>query len=124
MQKMMPMTDRDDFIDQYVETALWSSTDEEGEPLDRDYSVDDFDDVSLTDMEQDAGDFYDANEHMLFDDGNDARHGGHMFWLTRNGHGAGFWDGDYDQHGDELSDNSKAYGEVYLYVGDDGKVYV
>ena len=22
---------------------------------------------------------------------------GHDFWLTRNGHGAGFWDGDWDE---------------------------
>ena len=118
------MSDRDDFIEQYIETALWSSTDEEGTPLDDNYRVDDFDYISLQDMERDAEDFYEANEHLLFDDGNDAGHAGHNFWLTRNGHGAGFWDGDYEQHGDELTRNSKVYGEVNLYVGDDGMVYV
>ena len=118
------MSDRDDFIDSYMETSLWSSTDEDGEPLDADYDVNDFDDASLNDMEKDAGDFYDANEDLLFDDGNDASAGGHNFWLTRNGHGAGFWDGDYEQHGDALTEAAKVYGEVYLYVGDDGRVYV
>lgn len=52
---------------------------------------------------------------------------GHDFWLTRNGHGAGFWD-DPDYYGgqdnaDALSDIAGKFGEVYAYVGDDGKAY-
>ena len=49
---------------------------------------------------------------------------GHDFWLTRNGHGAGFWDGDWpDRTGHRLSEAAKSYGEYHLYVGDDGKIY-
>ena len=115
------MSERE-FIAGYIEAALWSSTDEEGEPLDEQYDVSDFDDESLEDMEKDARDFYEANYGILTENDDDVN--GHNFWLTRNGHGAGFWDGDYPEYGDELTDNSKAYGEVYLYVGDDGRVYV
>jgi len=32
---------------------------------------------------------------------------GHDFWLTRNGHGAGFWDGDWPETGDALTEASK-----------------
>jgi len=32
------------------------------------------------------------------------------FWLTRNGHGAGFWDGGWD-HGDELAEIAHSFGE-------------
>ena len=38
---------------------------------------------------------------------------GHDFWLTRNGHGAGFWDGDWPIYGDMLTEGSKCYGEFY-----------
>ena len=49
---------------------------------------------------------------------------GHDLWLTRNGHGAGFWDGDYaDDVGEALTKISEAMGEIDLYVGDDGKIY-
>lgn len=48
---------------------------------------------------------------------------GHDFWLTRVGHGAGFWDGDWPIHGDALTEICKKFGEVDLYVGDDGKIY-
>jgi hypothetical protein len=58
--------------------------------------------------------------------GNEERMG-HDFWLTRNGHGAGFWDrSELDQGGlgDRLTTMCKEFGEVYVYLGDDGKVYV
>jgi hypothetical protein len=49
---------------------------------------------------------------------------GHDFWLTRVGHGAGYWDGDLpDELGARLTAASKAAGEVWPYIGDDGKVY-
>lgn len=49
---------------------------------------------------------------------------GHDFWLTRNGHGAGFWDrstyGFFDRIGRELTQLCKPYGEVDIYLDDDG----
>ena len=55
---------------------------------------------------------------------------GRDFWLTRNGHGAGFWDRDQLQEG-ELGDALSAlcgwrtpFRGVDLYMGDDGKVYL
>jgi hypothetical protein len=49
---------------------------------------------------------------------------GHDFWLTRCGHGAGFWDGDWPEpYATMLTDAAKAFGEVDLYVGDDGMIY-
>lgn len=50
-------------------------------------------------------------------------HAGHDFWLTRNGHGAGFWDRGLGELGTRLTSASEPYGEANLYVGDDGKVY-
>jgi hypothetical protein len=41
---------------------------------------------------------------------------GHDFWLTRNGHGAGFWDRDI-QHGAELTKICKLFKELNVFEG-------
>lgn len=48
---------------------------------------------------------------------------GHDFWLTRNGHGVGYWDRGLGQLGERLTVASKAYGGKDLYLGDDELVY-
>lgn len=51
----------------------------------------------------------------------------HDWVLTRNGHGTGFWDRCYCGHDEaarHLSEVSRAQGEIDLYIGDDGKLYV
>lgn len=47
---------------------------------------------------------------------------GHDFWLTRQHHGAGFWDRGLPA-GEALTNAAQTYGEKYLYVGDDGLFY-
>ena len=48
---------------------------------------------------------------------------GHDFWLTRNGHGAGFWDGDYGDYGDAITQVVKDnFFGCDLCVNDDGQV--
>lgn len=39
-------------------------------------------------------------------------HAGHDFWLTRNGHGAGFWDRGMGQLGEDLTAACKPYGSA------------
>lgn len=49
----------------------------------------------------------------------------HDFWLTRNHHGAGFWDGDYPEPiATQLTNLAHGFGECNLYVGDDGLIYL
>ena len=53
----------------------------------------------------------------------------HDFWLTRNGYGVGFWDGDWDDvYGEEWGDKITEYieenfAQLDIYLGDDGKLY-
>lgn len=59
---------------------------------------------------------------------------GHDFWLTRNGHGCGFWSRSFEGEtdiGDRLSARcgwrsrgETRFGEVNAYVGDNQKVYL
>jgi hypothetical protein len=49
---------------------------------------------------------------------------GHDFWLTRNGHGCGFWDGDWAEPvATVLTEAAKGYGKLEVYVGDDNLIY-
>lgn len=130
------------FFAAYVECALWSSHDEStpdgGEPMDNNYSTEDIAEETLEEMRKDCLDFLTAHPEesdipsflaVLSDE--QLELAGHDFWLTRNGHGAGFWDGDWDDleefggesWGEKLTERSKPYGSVDLYVGDDGKIY-
>ncbi|MBN9237284.1 hypothetical protein QFZ88_005590 [Mesorhizobium sp. YL-MeA3-2017] len=46
----------------------------------------------------------------------------HDFWLTRCGHGAGFWDEDWPEpHASRLDFAARAFG---VYVGDNGMIYL
>jgi hypothetical protein len=110
-------TSDEKFTAAYIETALWSSTDDDGKPLDSgDYELSEQAKKQLT---EDAMDFY--SHHGI--DIDDPAQGGHDFWLTRNRHGAGFWDRGLGELGQELTKAAHAYGSCDLYVGDDGLIY-
>ena len=122
------------FLAAYIECALWSSTDNSrddgGDPLDRNYSLDDIAPETLAQMRADCEAFTASPEWeaAYADDFWTASQGGHDFWLTRNGHGAGFWDrywrdDDGEAHGRALSDLARGFGGFDLYIGDDGRVY-
>jgi hypothetical protein len=125
----------DAFTRAYIECALWSSNDNStpqgGDPLDRNYGVTDIDPRTLAAMAADCERFQLENQASLesvyasgFSPTYNAERAGHDFWLTRNAHGAGFWDGDIEYvAGQKLTDAAHAFGEVELYVGDDGKIY-
>lgn len=118
-----------EFFQHYLVCAFWSSTTGENgdEPLDDRYHPRDLDPESRRQLELEARDFFDSQQDLLravIDqfEANWGQHG-HDFWLTRNHHGAGFWDRGYGELGRRLTDACRPYGDCYLYVGDDGKVY-
>jgi hypothetical protein len=107
----------------YLLAALWTTTDEHGEPFDATYDIQDISAETLAEAIEDVTDFVDSNESLLVVSGLSDPQIGHDFWLTRNGHGAGFWDRGLGQVGEALSKASEPYGEVDLYAGDDGYIY-
>ena len=114
------------FLLGYLECALWSSTDNSrddgGDPLDRNYCIADLHDDCLATMEKDCLSFMARNQDDVFACDSMAQ-AGHDFWLTRNRHGAGFWDRGLGEVGNRLTAAAHAYGECDLYVGDDGMIH-
>jgi hypothetical protein len=108
-----------------VTAALWSSNDESdesgGEPMDAHYGPEDLAPDTRVGMDTDLRNFIAANRTDLA--GMDPGQIGHDFWLTRNRHGAGFWDRGLGDKGDRLTASAQAFGEMELYVGDDGQLY-
>lgn len=115
-------------LDHYIAAALWSSTDYEDNPLDANYDRDDLHQTTLDRMRADVTRFVEANESMLLTWAGGSttaeEQAGHDFWLTRNGHGCGFWEDEWGDVKDQLDAAAKQFGECYLYVGDDGKLYL
>lgn len=118
----------DGFTRGYIESALWSSTDtsDDGVTVHLDESDADLAPQTLAAMVADCDRFRAENDidaACAAAECNDEQ-AGHDFWLTRAGHGAGFWDGDWPEpYASELDKASKAFGLFELYIGDDGLIY-
>lgn len=116
-----PAPDLDIVLKQALVTLLWSEIDDDGMPLDSEYEISDVDADVVANLKTEIESFVRGNAADL--EGMDVEQIGHDFTLTRNGHGAGFWDRGLGERGDRLTAACKAYGSLNLYVGDDGKVY-
>ncbi len=127
----------DEFTTAYLEAALWSETDETnpdqgGESLDTNYGIDDIEPETLAEMIEDCRKFQADNAELIVDENSVVKSNystdalaGHDFLLTRNHHGCGFWDGDWQEPAaTKLTDAAKAFGEYNLTAtGKGGKVY-
>jgi hypothetical protein len=116
MTKKPDAYDFDAFVTGYLSCAVWTTMDAEGNPLDDTYSTDDLTRKARAEMRRDCRNFIQHNLIDLQASGLSADRAGHDFWLTRNGHGAGFWDEGIGNIGDRLTAASKPYGSVDLYV--------
>lgn len=129
----------DEFVDGYIECALWSSTYTKQEdgleaserehdvPMDRDFNSSDISDEAMERARGECGEFMTGHREDLLaylEAGRPMSHAGHDFWLSRNGHGTGFRDRGFGELGVRLHAAAKACGEAYLYVGDDGKIHL
>lgn len=118
------MTRLDTFTAAYLLAALWSSTDDGGAPLDRDHTIADLAPETIRDAERDCAAFRETYGASLDASGAPEAQHGHDFWLTRNRHGAGFWDRGYPKAvSDALTAGAHGFGELDLYIGDDGQIY-
>jgi hypothetical protein len=119
------------FLRAYTACALWSThyANEVWNELPLDDGVHGTSPATALQFKVDCRAFVDVHWETIEDgscrpDGDPYEQAGHDFWLNRNGHGAGFWDGDWAAPGaDILDEASAAAGPVDLYVGDDKFIY-
>ena len=134
------------FTNGYAEAMIWANTTavRNGEPTDDEvypemwqtpgagWQIDAFDADSRVSIESDCRDFFAGNLRDLiaytahfagrafawhfFDERAAWEQGGHDFALTRNHHGAGFWDRGMGDLGDRLTDACRPYGESDAYT--------
>ena len=103
----------DTFTVAYLDAAMWT----EGVEL-RNVSK-----ACLSQMKHDCSLFQAKHDRLIEESTGDWSQAGHDFWLTRNHHGAGFWDGDWPEpQATELTRAAHAFGEFSLYETDDGTV--
>ena len=100
---------------QYLETLYFVEEDLLSEDYDRaeDYN---FSQSAQYIAESDCKKFIELLDDKKLDD-HDYSQIAHDFILTRNGHGAGFWDGDYSKNDEKiLMEAVKSFSEVHLYI--------
>lgn len=105
----------DDFLRGYLTAAMWTECPDPASGDFKDYALDWFQRLPgsfVTESESDCRDFTEANQTDL--DGLDMEQAGTDFWLSRNGHGAGFWDRGLGQVGDRLHQAAKVYGSAHF----------
>ena len=73
-----------EILKHYLHSALWTAE------LDKDFDIVDFDSTSVANAKIDIRKF--LSEAKPYLNGVTDEMIGHDFWLTRNHHGAGFWD--------------------------------
>ncbi len=133
----------DEFTAAYLQCALFCETDNSddsgGEPLDRNYDIFDFSVEALEKAVKDCKKFQEENQKDILKtpdwNGQDnytsdgytgLECAGHDFWYTRCGSGVGFWDREYYSQAEKnrLTKASEKFGECYVYIGDDNKLYL
>jgi hypothetical protein len=121
------------FATQAMQTALWAdrmpmSEDDDAETgMDsgeaQQYDLSDMDNKSCGVFLEVCKDFCEANAADLSDI--DPGRAGHDFWLTAQGHGAGFWDGDYPYElGNRLTVAAKVYSFNAVWLDENNVVSI
>lgn len=108
-----------DMVEGYLECALWTSNDWEGEHLDDEYDLEDLDADTRLRMQADCAVFLAEVRETLLHVDLQAEQVGHDFWLSRNRHGAGFWDRGLGLFGDNLTKAAQVHGSYTLYLADE-----
>jgi hypothetical protein len=120
-------SDLPEFARGYIEAMFFTETGEPDGPLEN-VTFADFDKDTLAAILIGCHAFQVANAELL-----DAAYrrldyspeqAGRDYWFTRCGHGVGFWDRDLGEIGEALTNAANRNGEVWPYVGDDGRIYI
>jgi hypothetical protein len=113
---------RNDSLDVFTRAAFEALFWSEGAD---DIGVDDLDQADFDEFVEDCKGFQGDFSHLFdkrerWNRGGDLEAAGHLFTLTRNRHGAGFWDGDYTpEAGRALTEGAHVYGTFGILVDEE-----
>ena len=112
------------FTRAYIEAMFFTDAGPDNPELEEKAAFENFAQETVDRIISDCAAFELANKALLNQAGDDEQNG-HDFWLTRNHHGAGFWDRGYPESiGEALTRAAHGFGEVSLCLGDSGKLYL
>lgn len=132
----IPALDKEDlemFVGGYISAILFAESaillgGEDGEEI----VEDDLSGYSLSPeamdiVKKDCADFLENNMKNLYcalyeAPGYNYGSAGHDFWLTRQGHGAGFWDRGLGSWGDVLSKSARSFGERHVFIDENNEL--
>jgi hypothetical protein len=108
-----------EILNSYLETALWADGDEhefDGK------TINDIDTAAKAKAINDIGYFLSQARKIAPEElaTYDSKGIGHNLWLSRNGHGAGF----FDDNNDKLQDIARNMHTKTIYTGDNGRIYI
>ena len=123
-------------MDNYLECAIWTDEERLKEENTEGYEGDEVKDI-IPEADLTISNFSDNSKIKAYQDiklflkyagdavdGIDEEQLGHDIWLSRNGHGAGFFDRGYDDKIEKiLMDSAHKIGSADIYLGDDGLLY-
>ncbi len=126
----------EEFIAGYIECALWASLDMDDENecghnphLDENYGVHDISAELMATIREDCESFIRSQNAALQTYVGEFSwdYAGHDFFLTRNGHGAGFWDREWKPGRlldacNELTGAAHVYGETFWFDNGRGEL--
>lgn len=117
----------DAFTRAYIEAMFWTDCGPDSEEL-ADATFAELAPAALDGIKADCAAWQQENATLLSQayetpGYGDETQAGHDYWLTRNGHGVGFWDRDIGALGDQLSAACRGR-DVWTYRGDDGLIYL
>lgn len=104
----------------YIEAVYWLNDDEQELGM----SDAELSDNAKKAIYKDCTNFFDKAWSLLYKDeyNFELDQAGHDFYLTRNGHGVGFWDRGLDELGDKLTVIAKSFGQDEYYLSDDNEI--
>ena len=137
----MTYTERhlDNFVHSFLQTLLWSTSDNMEGNLDDKYDIEDFGAGAFVWIRKDCSEFlklcetegYTFTTYLNWygnEQWSQLEQAAHDYCLTRNGEGTGFWDREAETYPDmdldRLSELARSRGGVTAYLEDDGRIYV
>lgn len=111
---MAKVLNKETILNAYLACALWTE-DFDGK------SITDVGASTITQARNDIDSFLEQAKDLISDDWN-SEQVGHDLWLTRNGHGSGFWDRGYE-NGDKLSDIARTFKPLNVWESECDVIY-